>query len=123
MPGHLVQLAKRQADLSGKTAGVLGMAFKAESDDARDSLSYKLRKLLTLECRRVLCTDPFVPDAALVPLDQVLAEADVLFVGTPHKAYRGLAVPPGKLVVDVWNALDAKPAPAPPGRKPAMVSA
>ena len=34
------------------TAGILGMAFKAESDDPRDSLSYKLRKLLTLESKR-----------------------------------------------------------------------
>ena len=66
------------------------MAFKPESDDARSSLSYKLRKVLLLECRKVLCTDPLVPDADLTPLDQVLEQADLLIVGTPHDCYRGL---------------------------------
>src|SRR3954462_14958235 len=95
LPAHLVQLAKGKTELRDKTTGILGMAFKGESDDPRDSLSYKLRKLLTLESRRVLCHDPYVDDPAIVPLDQVLAEADVLFIATPHKAYRGLEVPAG----------------------------
>jgi UDP-N-acetyl-D-mannosaminuronic acid dehydrogenase len=94
------------------------MAFKGESDDPRDSLSYKLRKLLTLECRRVLCHDPHVRDESLVPLEQVLAEAEVLFVATPHQAYRGLAVPEGRVVIDIWDTLRAPAGPAAePGRK------
>jgi UDP-N-acetyl-D-mannosaminuronic acid dehydrogenase len=81
------------------------MAFKAESDDPRDSLSYKLRKLLALEARQVLCTDPFVPDPTLVPLERVLAESDILFVATPHETYRRLPPIAGKRIVDVWNCL------------------
>jgi len=103
LPARLVELARREVDLSQKTTGILGMAFKAESDDPRDSLSYKLRNLLTLESKRVLCTDPYVPDPTLVPLDRVVAEADVLFLATPHKAYRGLQIPAGKLLYDVWS--------------------
>jgi len=103
LPARLVELARRDGNLSEKTAGVLGMAFKAESDDPRDSLSYKLKNLLSLETRRVLCTDPYVPDPSLVPLDRVLAESDVLFLATPHRAYRGLRVPEGRAVYDVWN--------------------
>jgi len=103
LPAHLVTLARRQIDLSGATAGVLGMAFKGESDDPRDSLSYKLKKLLSLECRQVLCTDPYVPDSQLVPLDTVVAQSDVLFIGTPHKAYRDLEIAPEKRVIDVWD--------------------
>jgi len=99
--------------LKGSTAGILGMAFKAESDDPRDSLSYKLRKLLQMETRQVLCTDPFVRDPRLVPLERVLEESDVLFVATPHRAYRGLAVPPGRTVIDVWRCIgDSRPEPA-----------
>ena len=105
LPNYLVQKAKRQIDLAPRTAGILGMAFKAESDDARDSLSYKLRKLLALEARAVLCTDPYVRDPSLVPLDTVLAEADVVFVGVPHRAYRDLRLPGGKVVIDVWDCL------------------
>jgi UDP-N-acetyl-D-mannosaminuronic acid dehydrogenase len=105
LPARMVELAKRDQDLSGRVVGVLGMAFKAESDDSRDSLSYKLRNLLALEARRVLCTDPFVRDPSLVPLDRVLAEADVLFLATPHRAYRSLRIPEGKVVYDVWNCV------------------
>jgi UDP-N-acetyl-D-mannosaminuronic acid dehydrogenase len=107
LPAHLVELAKRQTDLSVNTSGILGMAFKGESDDSRDSLSYKLRKLLTLECRRVLCHDPYVSDSSLVSLDRILSEAEVLFVATPHQAYRGLSVPAGRVVVDVWNVVNS----------------
>jgi UDP-N-acetyl-D-mannosaminuronic acid dehydrogenase len=107
LPGHLVHLAKQRADLTNLTAGILGMAFKAESDDIRDSLSYKLRKLLSLEARHVLCCDPYVDDPGLVPVEQVLRESDVLFVATPHKAYRGLKIPAGKQVIDVWNCVDS----------------
>jgi UDP-N-acetyl-D-mannosaminuronic acid dehydrogenase len=103
LPAHLIDLAKRQVELGRCTAGILGMAFKAESDDPRDSLSYKLRKLLALEARAVLCTDPYVRDPSLVPLERVLAEADVLFVATPHERYRGLPPPAGKLVIDIWG--------------------
>jgi UDP-N-acetyl-D-mannosaminuronic acid dehydrogenase len=108
LPNHLVETTKHQMDLSETVTGILGMAFKAESDDSRDSLSYKLRKLLLLESKRVLCTDPYIIDSSFVPMQKVLDEADVIFVGTPHKAYRGLKVAAGKTVVDVWNCL-AKP--------------
>lgn len=105
LPNHLIALARERAPLRGRTVGILGMAFKAGSDDPRDSLSYKLRKLLLLEAGEVLCTDPHVRDATLVPLAEVLARAEVLFVATPHREYRGLAVPPATQVVDVWDCL------------------
>jgi len=111
LPARLVELARANGDLSQKVAGVLGMAFKAESDDARDSLSYKLKNLLKLETRSVLCTDPYVPDPTLVPVERVLEESDVLFLATPHRAYRGLRIPEGKVLYDVWNCVQsAKPA-------------
>ena len=109
LPARLVEFARRDVDLSQKVAGVLGMAFKAESDDPRDSLSYKLRKLLALEARTVLCTDPYVPDPSLLPLEQVVAEADVLFLATPHLAYRDLRIPHGKVVYDVWGWIGSSP--------------
>lgn len=57
-PGYLVEMAKRDFDLWCMTAGILGMAFKGESDDPRDSLAYKLRKLLLLEAHDILCNEP-----------------------------------------------------------------
>jgi UDP-N-acetyl-D-mannosaminuronic acid dehydrogenase len=125
LPSHLVELARKQADLSRLKAGILGMAFKAESDDPRDSLAYKLRKLLALEAREVLCTDPYVQDASLVPLERVLAEADALFVATPHQIYRQLPPIAGKLVIDVWGCLQppAQAAATPAASEPVTAGA
>ena len=77
LPAHVVQMARQIANLGEMTVGILGMAFKAESDDPRDSLSYKLRKLLILEARRVLCCDPYVDDPNLVPLEKVIERIKV----------------------------------------------
>ena len=105
LPAYIVSaLERRYGGLQGKTVGILGMAFKSESDDPRASLSYKLRKLLTWAGARVLATDPYVRDDRLVPLDTVLSESDILVLGAPHKAYRSLPVG-GRDVVDVWGAL------------------
>jgi UDP-N-acetyl-D-mannosaminuronic acid dehydrogenase len=103
LPYLLVQDIKRAYPLADMTVGVLGMAFKPNSDDARSSLSYKLRKVLLFECRRVLCTDPYVPDPELTPLAEVLDRADLLVVGTPHDCYRGLAF--RQPVIDVTATL------------------
>jgi len=105
LPAYIVAaLERRYGGLQGRTVGILGMAFKSESDDTRASLSYKLRKLLSWAGARVVCTDPYVKDDRLTTLECVLGESDILVLGAPHKAYRGLAVG-GKDVVDVWGAL------------------
>lgn len=105
LPSFLVDQARRQVDLRDATAGILGMAFKAGSDDSRDSLAYKLKKLLRLHARQVLCTDPHVPDPSLVSLERVVEESDVLFVATPHQEYRSLRIPANKPIFDVWSVL------------------
>ena len=102
LPGYLVDQVAKDHDLSTMTVGVLGMAFKAESDDIRSSLSYKLKRLLKLRAARVLCTDPYVSvDRDLEPLDVVLSQADLIVIAAPHAAYRALdtAAP----VIDIWN--------------------
>jgi UDP-N-acetyl-D-mannosaminuronic acid dehydrogenase len=103
LPYLLVQDLKRSYPLAEMTVGILGMAFKPNSDDPRSSLSYKLRKVLLLECRRVLCTDPFVAGPELAPLAEVLEQADLLLVGTPHDCYRGLTF--RQPVVDITSTI------------------
>jgi UDP-N-acetyl-D-mannosaminuronic acid dehydrogenase len=102
LPLYLVSQLERDYDLTALRIGILGMAFKAESDDTRSSLSYKLRNILEFRCRQVLCTDPYVTtDRSLSSLEEVLAAADVLVIGAPHRAYADLKT--SLPVVDVWN--------------------
>lgn len=102
LPNFLVNQL-REHDLRNRCVAILGMAFKAESDDRRDSLSYKLKKLLQVQAREVLCTDPYVADASLVSLEHAVKKADILILGAPHAVYRGLEIPPGKLALDIWG--------------------
>ena len=102
LPGYIVDTLNSRKPLFGRTLGILGMAFKGESDDPRASLSYKLRKLAQFKGANVLCTDPYIFDETFEPLDKVLHESDVLVIGAPHRAYRELQLD-GREVVDVWG--------------------
>ncbi len=106
LPGYIVETLERERPLRGCTVGVLGMAFKGESDDNRTSLSYKLRKLLAFKGATVVCSDPYVKDADFVPLEEVLERAEVIVIGAPHRAYSELELE-GRRVVDIWNVTGA----------------
>jgi UDP-N-acetyl-D-mannosaminuronic acid dehydrogenase len=103
MPQFIVDRLDAAYPLERMTVGLLGMAFKAESDDPRFSLSYKLKKILMFRSKVVLTTDPFVTgDPALLGLDEVIRRSDILILCVPHNAYRGLSLEQ-KVVVDIWN--------------------
>ena len=103
MPGYIVSRLKEKYPLKRMTVGLLGMSFKAESDDARSSLSYKLKKLLSLHAKKVLTTDPFVTgDPNLLPLAEVVRRSDILVLCTPHSIYANADLR-GKKVYDIWS--------------------
>ncbi len=106
LPLHIIAELRQSHDLGRMTVGLLGMAFKSESDDKRASLSYKFKKSLAGVAREVLTTDPFVTtDPDLRPLDEVIAKSDLLILCTPHRAYQ-TADFRGKPVIDVWGMLN-----------------
>jgi UDP-N-acetyl-D-mannosaminuronic acid dehydrogenase len=101
LPNIVVKKISSEINLSHKTVGILGMAFKPGSDDARSSLSYKLRKLLTFECKKVLCSDPYVTDQRFTSMEQVLEESDVIIIAIDHHDYR--QIESKKAIYKVWN--------------------
>ena len=102
LPLYEVARLEQRFDLTRMTIGILGMAFKGESDDIRSSLSYRLKRILQFKAKKVLCTDSHVTaDPELVPLERVLAEADLLVIGAPHVEYRDLEVKVP--IVDITN--------------------
>lgn len=105
LPAFLVSQLEKKHDLKTKVIGLLGMAFKQNSDDIRASLSYKLKKILTFKAKQVLTNDPLVQlsqDPDLLPLDEVLYKSDILIICVPHNEYSNLEI--NKEIVNIWNS-------------------
>jgi UDP-N-acetyl-D-mannosaminuronic acid dehydrogenase len=102
LPLYLVSRIEKNYDLSKMSVGILGMAFKAESDDIRSSLSYKLKRILRFKAESVLCADSLVhDDASLVSEDELLKQVDLVVIGAPHRRYASLEI--SQPVIDIWN--------------------
>ena len=88
--------------IKNKTFGILGMAFKAESDDLRDSLSIKLLNYLKKRKIKTLCSDPYVRNKDYISEKLLIKKADIIFIGVPHKKYKKIKFPK-KEVINVWG--------------------
>lgn len=103
LPNYIVEKLKGKTDLQNKTVGILGMAFKANSDDERDSLSFKLKKLLEIESREVYCADPYVKRDYFISAEELVGSCDIIIVAAPHDDFKTLNILEDKILVDVWN--------------------
>jgi UDP-N-acetyl-D-mannosaminuronic acid dehydrogenase len=89
-----------------ETVAILGMSFKANSDDTRNSVSFKLKKQLEFWGYDVRCVDPHVSGYEDW---SVLKGADALVLMSPHNEFKDLAglmewvENPGALIVDIWG--------------------
>jgi UDP-N-acetyl-D-mannosaminuronic acid dehydrogenase len=116
VPLFLVQGLKRRlgGSLKDKKIAVLGLAFKSDTDDERDSLSYKLVRLLERELADVAIHDPHVPTPTS-SLDDAVLDADAVVVATNHHEFQDRDVlrrivdsaKRDALVVDPWNCWGA----------------
>jgi UDP-N-acetyl-D-mannosaminuronic acid dehydrogenase len=88
-------------NVNGKTVAILGMAFKGENDDTRDSLSFKLKRLLEFGGANVRCSDEYARADGWFTVGDAVAGADAVVIGAPHQRYRGLKV--ACELIDVWG--------------------
>jgi len=103
LPNFIVEDLKKRYDLSKTKVGILGMAFKADIDDIRDSLSYKLGKILRFRGANVYYSDEYAKDSSFVSKEELINSCDVVIVAIPHSAYKGLDIPKNTEVLDLWK--------------------
>jgi UDP-N-acetyl-D-mannosaminuronic acid dehydrogenase len=96
--------ARLGGSLRDRKVAVLGLTFKRDSDDLRDSLSFKLVRLLERELAHVARHDPHV-SAGSDTLDAALDGAEAVVIATNHSGFEDLLarLPDGVLLVDPWN--------------------
>lgn len=102
LPNYIVQHLGKRYELSKLKIGILGMAFKANSDDKRSSLSYKLMKILQFKCSKIYCSDPFIKEESFIDENKLIALSDLIILGVPHSQYRNLDLK-DKPVTDIWD--------------------
>jgi UDP-N-acetyl-D-mannosaminuronic acid dehydrogenase len=103
LPDFMVDAMKEKYHLAHQKVAILGMAFKGDNDDPRESLSYKLKKKLEIEAKEVLCHDPYiVGDNDLVDIEKVRKEADIIVLAAPHSVYADEDWS-DRILVDIWN--------------------
>lgn len=90
---------KLGGSLKGKTLAILGMTFKPNNDDIRESLSFKLKKVLEMRMANVICSDPYLKDS--VDLETAIEKSHGVILGVPHSQYLNLKI--NKPSVDCWG--------------------
>ena len=114
IPLFLVKKIKERINLNGKKVAILGLAFKSEIDDIRESLSFKVRKAMLRERAIVTLHDPFVGEYANQPIVgdvyEAVKGAHVIFLATNHNMYKRLDIKKVRqlvskdcIICDVWN--------------------
>lgn len=109
IPLFLIKKVRERIRLDGKKTVILGLAFKAEIDDIRESLAFKVKKALERERANVFLHDPYI-SGYQNKLEDVLKDADLIFLATNHKYYRDMdiskirkLVSANCVICDVWN--------------------
>lgn len=107
VPSYLIEEIKKQTTLINKKVAILGLAFKKNIDDNRNSLSYKAKKIFLAEGAKVAMHDPFIEPG---DLNKVLKDADIVMIAMDHDAYKKLTLEKigeqtnkETIVCDIWN--------------------
>ena len=108
LPNFIISKIQKKMKIESMKIGLLGMAFKADVDDVRDSLSFKFKKELSFRKAIVFCSDRFIPNRKeFLDEKKLIDKCDLLIICAPHTAYKTLDFN-GKIVIDIWNILSPK---------------
>ena len=102
-PNFLIKELSKKFNLKKKTIGVLGLAFKSDVDDTRDSLSIKLIKILKRKKINFFVSDDYVHYPNKVSQKALIKKSDIIILATPHKNYSKMLIPKNKTIIDTWG--------------------
>ncbi len=103
LPNFIVEDLRKRYELSKTKVGILGMAFKADVDDIRDSLSFKLGKILRFHGAKVYYSDEYAKNPDFISKEELVKACNVVVVAVPHSAYKGMGIPENVEVIDLWG--------------------
>jgi len=108
LPGFLVKQLEKKYNLKKKIIGILGLTFKSETDDIRDSLAIKLLKQLKAKKIRTLQSDEYYKDKKNINKNLLIKKSDIIIIASPHKAYKKLKIKKNQVLVDIWGLFEKK---------------
>ena len=103
LPKFIVSKLQKKYNLKRKTIGVLGLTFKPETDDIRDSLSIKLIQLLKSKKIKTLQSDEYYTSKENIKKEELIKKSDIIIIAIPHKAYKNLKIKKNKILIDIWS--------------------
>jgi UDP-N-acetyl-D-mannosaminuronic acid dehydrogenase len=101
LPDFLIDKLSDLIDIRDKTIGILGMTFKGEIDDFRQSLSFRLKRILESRAKRVLCSDTKLQEPYFVDTQTLIHNSDIIFIAAPHHEYKAIVT--DKVIIDIWR--------------------
>jgi len=108
LPKFMFKKLNEKYNLKSKTIGILGLSFKAENDDIRDSLSIKLLEYFKSKKIKTLQSDEYYKDKNNIDKNTVVKKSDIIIIATPHKAYKKIRISKNKILVDIWGLIEKK---------------
>ena len=102
-PDLIIKKLSKIKNVKKKNIGLLGLAFKAETDDTRDSLSIKLLKILKKKKYKVLQSDEYYKNSKNISANLLIKKSDIIILGAPHKSYSKLKISNKKQLIDIWG--------------------
>ena len=108
IPKFIINSLEEKINLKNKTVGILGLAFKSETDDIRDSLAIKLLEILKSKKIKTLQSDEYYENKKNIDRKSLIKKSDIIIVSAPHKAYKNLKIKKNKLLIDIWGFVGKK---------------
>ena len=105
LPIFLIKELEKKVNLKKEIIGIMGLSFKADVDDIRDSLSIELINYLKKRNLNFLYNDPYYKDPDNSDLKHLIKKSSIIIIATPHKVYKKVKIPRKKKIVDIWNII------------------